>query len=33
MLGKNGDEREKGEYTKLKRESWYAPTLTQARPS
>jgi len=29
ILGKN--EEEKGEYTKLKRESWNAPVLTQAR--
>jgi len=33
ILGRNGDERAKGEYTELKRESWNAPTFTQARPS
>jgi len=33
ILGKNGDERATGEYTKLKRESWNAQTLTQADPN
>ena len=33
ILEKNGDDWEKGEYTKLKRESWNAPTLTIARPN
>jgi len=29
----NGDDWAKGEYTKLKRESWNAPTLTKAHPN
>jgi len=33
ILGKNGDDWAKGEYTKLKRESWNAPELTKARPN
>jgi len=31
ILGKNEDDWAKGEYTKLKRESWNAPVLTKAR--
>jgi len=30
VLGKNGDIWTKGKYTKLKRESWNASTLTKA---
>ena len=30
ILGKNGDNYAKGKYTKLKRESWNASTLTKA---
>jgi len=33
ILWINRDEKEKGEYTKIKRESWNAPTLAQARLS
>jgi len=33
ILGKNEEERAKGEYTKLKGESWNASTLTQAQPN
>jgi len=31
ILGRNGDDWAKGQYTKLKRESWNAPTLIKAR--
>jgi len=33
ILGKNGNEMAKEEYTKLKGESWNALALTQARPN
>ena len=33
ILGKNEDDWAKGEYKKLKRESWNTPTFTKACPN